>query len=178
MGLEGSWNSSGLLIRPAEPPDALAVAGVHVRAWRAAYRGLMPEAYLNGMRPEDRAVKYHFAATDPQKPQTLLAIELRTIVGFVTTAPTRDAELGDLGEVCALYVDPVFWGRGFGAALISAACTRLVEQGYRRACLWVLEGNERADRFYRKGGWLPDGHRRTDTVWDIKVNELRYRRDL
>jgi hypothetical protein len=42
----------------------------------------------------------------------------------------------------------------------------------------MLEGNARADRFYRTHAWLPDGTRRTDTVWGITVNEVRYRRAL
>ena len=40
-------------LRPAVPDDAMAVARVHVRAWQAAYHGLMPEDYLAGLRPED-----------------------------------------------------------------------------------------------------------------------------
>lgn len=48
-------------IRPARPEDALPVAGVHVRSWQAGYRGLLPEAYLHSLRPEDRAGRYRFS---------------------------------------------------------------------------------------------------------------------
>ncbi len=44
--------------------------------------------------------------------------------------------------------------------------------------LWVLIGNDRAERFYAKDGWSPDGTRRTDTVWGIQVKDQRYRRML
>jgi hypothetical protein len=27
-------------------------------------------------------------------------------------------------------------------------------------------------------GWAPDGLRRTDTIWDVTVDEGRWRRDL
>ncbi|HEY1808803.1 MAG TPA: hypothetical protein VGG42_09585 [Acidobacteriaceae bacterium] len=40
-------------LRLAEPPDAMAAARVHVRSWQAAYRGLMPDAFLDQLRPED-----------------------------------------------------------------------------------------------------------------------------
>ncbi len=53
-----------MLLRPAEPADAMAVARVHVRSWQAAYRGLLPDAYLDGLRPEDRAARYDFATED------------------------------------------------------------------------------------------------------------------
>jgi hypothetical protein len=41
-------------VRPARPDDALPVAGVHVRSWQAAYRGLLPDDYLDGLRAEER----------------------------------------------------------------------------------------------------------------------------
>lgn len=165
-------------IRRAEPADVLAVARVHVRSWQVAFRGLLPDVYLDGLRAEERASKYDFASTDPRKPQTIVAIQFHTIVGFVTTALAHEAGVADLGALNALYVDPVFWGRGIGTTLIATARARLMEQGFSRACLWVLDGNARADRFYRNDGWLPDGVRRTETVWEITINETRYQRAL
>jgi hypothetical protein len=44
--------------------------------------------------------------------------------------------------------------------------------------LWVLVGNTRAERFYAKDGWTPDGTQRTDTVWGLQVNDQRLRRTL
>jgi len=41
-----------MLLRPAEPDDALAVARVHVRAWQAAYRTLLPDDYLINFAPK------------------------------------------------------------------------------------------------------------------------------
>ena len=167
-----------MLLRPAEPADALAVARVHVRSWQAAYRSLLPDDYLNQLRPEDRAPKYNFGGTDPAQPYTIVATVAEVIHGFATTAPARDLDVPGYGELFALYVDPDHWGRGIGVALVSAARARLVDQGFRDAVLWMLAGNIRAERFYRADHWTPDGNRRTDEVWAVKVNELRYRRDL
>jgi GNAT superfamily N-acetyltransferase len=168
----------GMFLRPAEPQDAMAVAVVHVRSWQAAYRTLLPDDYLDQLRPEDRAHSYDFAGLDPLKPRTLVAVEDGLIQGFATTAPSRDPDLGDYGELCALYVDPQQWGRGIGVALVSAARAQLVELGFRRAFLWVLAGNVRADRFYQMDGWTPDGVNRTGSVWAVTVNEVRYQRGL
>ena len=167
-----------MLLRPAIPQDAIAVARVHVRSWQVAYRTLLPDGYLDQLRPEDRASKYDFASTDPLKPYTLVAAEQDSILGFATTMQSHDAEPGSHGELLALYVDPDSWNRGIGVALIAAARARLVDLGLRQASLWVLKGNVRADRFYRADGWTPDGSFRTDTVWDIRVDEIRYRREL
>lgn len=169
---------SNMQIRPAKPGDEMAVARVHVRSWQVAYRTLLPDDYLNQLRPEDRADKYDFVSLDPAKPHTILADGNGVIHGFATTAPSRDQDLAGHAELYALYVDPEQWNRGIGAALVSAARDRLAALGFQNALLWVLAGNARAERFYQIDGWTPDGNRRTDTVWGITVNEARYLRDL
>jgi GNAT superfamily N-acetyltransferase len=167
-----------MLLRPAEPEDAIAVARVHVRSWQAAYRTLLPDDYLDQLRPEDRAQKYDFASLDPLKPWTIVAAEGGLIHGFATTGPSRDPDRTNHGELFALYVDPEQWGRGIGIALLSAARARLFSLGFRNAVLWVLAGNLRAERFYQIGGWAPDGTSRTVSVWGITVDEVRYQRGL
>lgn len=114
-----------VLLRPAEPDDAIAVAGVHVRSWRIAYRTLLPDDYLDQLRPEDRAQTYDFASVDPLAPRTIVAVEEPLINGFATTAPSRETDLPGQGELCALYVDPEQRGRGIGIALVSAARANL-----------------------------------------------------
>jgi GNAT superfamily N-acetyltransferase len=179
---------SSMLLRLAEPEDAMSVARVHVRSWQAAYRSLLPDDYLDQLRPEDRAQKYDFASSDALKPRTIVAVEEGLIQerliqggliqGFATTAPSRDPDLPDHGELYALYVDPEQWGQGIGAALVSAARAHLVGAGFRSAFLWVLAGNVRAERFYQIDRWAPDGLRRRDLVWGVTVDEVRYQRKL
>src|ERR1700742_2134958 len=173
-----------MLLRPAHPDDALAVARVHVRSWQAAYRSLLPDEYLDQLRPEDRAAGYDFSGLNQAMPQTIVACEegapgmQGAILGFASIMPSRDAALPHHGELCALYVDPAHWGHGIGLALLSAARNRLIERGFQNALLWILAGNQRADRFYRNDGWAPDGIRKTDTLWGVTVEELRYQRPL
>ncbi len=168
-----------VLLRPAEPADAMDVARVHVRAWQVAYRNLLPDGYLDGLKPEDRARRYTFGGTDPHEPMTTVAVDERgTIRGFVTTCAARDADVPGYGELAAIHVDPDWWGRGVGVALLASARVFLLDSGFRRAILWMLVGNVRAERFYAKDGWAPDGTQRTDTVWGVQVNDQRYRRSL
>lgn len=165
-------------LRRAEPNDAMEVARVHVRSWQVAYRNLMPDDYLDQLRPEDRADRYDFSNLDSHKPYTIVATESGKIRGFATTAPTRESNMPDYGELYALYVDPGHWGRGIGVALLSAARSRLLDLGFRNGLLWVLAGNARAERFYRKDHWTRDGLSRTEEVWGMKVSEILYRRQL
>jgi GNAT superfamily N-acetyltransferase len=167
-----------MFLRTAQPADAAAVATVHVRSWQLAYRGLLPDEYLEGLRPEDRAKRYTFGELNPQQPETIVAVERRAICGFATTGPCGDQDRRGTGEVLALYVDPDWWDRGIGRALIQEARARLTRQGFQEAGLWVLAGNARAERFYRIDGWTPDGSRRADEVGGLTVDEIRYRRSL
>lgn len=166
-----------LTLRDARPEDAAEVAIVHVRAWQVAYRGLLADDYLDGLRAEDRAARYTFHLVGPEHPATTVALEDGAIRGFVTTGPARGCA-PTVGEVYAINVDPGAWGRGVGRALMARARARLAGLGCTEALLWVLVGNERAERFYRADGWHADGQRRDDEVWGIRLNELRYRRRL
>ncbi len=64
-----------MLLRPAQPSDALAIARVHVRAWQHGYAGILPASYLNQLRPEDRAEKYDLSHADPSHPYTIVATD-------------------------------------------------------------------------------------------------------
>lgn len=174
----GGADTGSMLLRPAEPADAASVAGMHVRSWQVAYRGLLPDEYLDGLRPEDRAGRYTFGDLRPDRPATIVAVERGIIRGFATIGPSRDADRQGGGELHSLNVDPDGWGAGIGRALMEAARGGLVRWGFAEAGLWVLVGNERAERFYRLDGWVPDGSRREDEVGGVAVDEVRYRRSL
>lgn len=154
------------------------MARLHVRSWQTAYRGLIPDSYLDAMQPEDRAQYYGFDGRAPDGPTTLLAVEAEEIRGFATVGPSRDADRPDAGELRALYVDPLGWDRGIGRALIAAARDELLRRGFTDATLWVLAGNARAKRFYRLDGWTPDGARRPEQIGTATVEEIRYERAL
>lgn len=167
-----------MLLRPAEPRDAMNVARVHVRSWQAGYRGLLPDEYLDQLRAEDRAGRYDFSSREPDKPYTVVAVGTDRICGFATTMPARDTDAHGCCELAALYVDPDDWGCGIGAALVAAARARLVECGLSEAILWMLAGNARAMRFYERDGWAADGAQKTEPIWGITVQSQRYRRSL
>ena len=180
-----------MLLRPAQPSDALAIARVHVRAWQHGYAGILPASYLNQLRPEDRAAKYDLSHADPSNPYTIIATDADIIsptetsghiegkiLGFATTRPSQEPDLPHHGELTALYVDPDSWGRGIGVALVSAARAHLVSLSLRHAYLFTLVDNLRAQHFYKSDQWTPDGLTRTDTVWGAAVHVLRFQRNL
>lgn len=167
-----------LSVRRARPEDAADVAAVHIRSWQVAYRGLLPDDYLDNLRPEDRMARYTFGATDPLALSTIVALEDGVIRGFATTGRSRDADTPDAGELFALYLDPDAFGLGIGRRLMTEARARLTGLGVTEAVLWLFVGNERARRFYDIDGWRPDGTERREEIWGAVVDEIRFRRPL
>ncbi|MDE3202073.1 MAG: GNAT family N-acetyltransferase [Acidobacteriota bacterium] len=165
-------------IRVAVPEDALRVAKVHIRTWQIAYRDLLPEAFLDGLNIEERAKRYTFGNLDVHNPQTFLALEGKQVLGFATVGKGRDDDLPGQGELLALYVDPDWWNKGIGLALIETARLRLRLLGYTQAYLWMLKGNERARRFYERDGWQIDGAERANQSFDVSIEERRMVRAL
>lgn len=167
-------------IRRAEAADALGVATVHVRSWQAAYLGLLPDPYLDQLDVEQRRVGWARSIEEAEWPRTgtLVATEANAnVVGFAHVGPARDddLDLSVIGEVAAIYVVPGAWGSGVGRRLMAAALNVLRDAAFDAAILWVLEGNERARRFYEIGGWQVDGATKDVVIADMSLAEVRYR---
>jgi L-amino acid N-acyltransferase YncA len=164
-------------VRRATLRDAPAIGRVHVRAWQAAYRGQLPDGYLDGPRPEERAASWERGLRrEHDQDPVLVAEDNGHVVGFALVGPAQDPE--GAGQLYAINVDLDHWGTGAGKALLAAAQAELVRLSYTEAVLWVLPGNARARRFYEVAGWADDGTQRTGEAWGIVFTEVRYRRRL
>jgi ribosomal protein S18 acetylase RimI-like enzyme len=162
-------------VRPATVADAPAMGRLHVRAWRAAYRGQMPDGYLDGLRAEERAAGWE-RALGRERPRGAILVAERAgeVVGFANLGPAEDPQ--GAGELYAIDVDPAHWGTGAGRALLEAAQAELARLGFAETVLWVLPANARARRFYELAGWAVDGTERTVDVLGVVVPEVRYHR--
>jgi ribosomal protein S18 acetylase RimI-like enzyme len=164
-----------ITVRRATAADAGAMGRAVVRAWQAAYRGHMPDDYLDGLRAEDRAAYWEAALRRDDLPGTVLVVERDgEVVGFAAVGPSPDPQ--GAGELYAINLDPDHWGAGAGRALLEAAQAELARLGFAETVLWVLPGNARARRFYEIAGWVADGSERTAEVFGVTVPEVRYRR--
>jgi ribosomal protein S18 acetylase RimI-like enzyme len=144
------------------PADARAIAEVHVRSWRAGYRGLMPDEVLDGLSVEDREEMWRqSAAADLDDGLLLVAERDGAVAGFCAVAtPSRDSDAPPgTAEIGAIYVDPQAWRSGTGRALMGEALGHLQSAGWAQVTLWVLEGNRQAIEFYSGFGFAADGAR-------------------
>ncbi len=150
-------------LRAARPADAVAIGAVHVAAWRSAYPGILPDAYLARLSVARQAAHYDAAIRGPGGVFVAVAsgTDLPTgntprIVGFTTVGRARGGviagrRLGE-GEIETLYVLDDWRERGVGRRLLRAAAEHLAGMGCRSAYLWVLRDNPSRWFYQRLGG--------------------------
>ncbi|MEV4757458.1 GNAT family N-acetyltransferase [Micromonospora sp. NPDC049559] len=167
-----------LTLRPAVAGDLPAVGALHQRSRVAAYRDLVPAEALAAISPESMG-RWWTERWPYERETHLLTVAERdgSLAGFTYVGPAETGE-PDVGELYAIHLDPLEQGRGVGRALMIDALATLHGRGWRHAVLWVLAGNERARRFYERGGWRPDGVERQGNIGPAVTRQLRYRRDL
>jgi len=150
-------------VREAVVADAPAIAVVQSDAWRKAYVGLLPDGFAEHADPGRRATDWSARLAHARSPQrTFVAVVDEAVAGFVSLGVWRGDPVPDpgTGELYALYVRSTYWRRGIGTALVDIGAQVQREDGFLRVRLWVVDGNDRALGFYRRHGWLDDGHRR------------------
>ncbi len=147
--------SATVALRRGRPADAPAIARVYVATWRAAYAGLVPDAYLVAMTEAGQARQWRALLGPGRGRETALVAETPgaggTIVGFGSCGPARPCGLAYRGEVYTLYVDGDWQNRGIGRALLEGLFEALRDQDLPNAVIWVLAANP-SRFFYRALG--------------------------
>ena len=175
----GPGPADRLGIRLARPADAEAWVNTHVESLCSTYAELMPaefcrhhrslipqliiertaqfaEQHRPGAEPATRA----WIAEDDHGPLAIAAAgrggtEWELARGF----PPASTDL----ELHKLYALPRALGRGVGQAMLDTVI------GQQPAYLWVMAGNPRAEAFYRRNGFVPDGlESRGGPTWHYK----------
>lgn len=166
-------------VRPVVVADIPAVARLHVAVWQAAYRGLLPDAFLDAISVERREAMWRRTVEALDSP-ALVAEYAGSIAGFLLGGPARDEDVAQklTGEIYAIYVAPACWNTGAGAQLMRKGLAILYEQGYQEVTLWVLRANERARHFYEHMGFQTDGGAKVDERFGVTFDEIRYRRSM
>lgn len=163
-------------IRRAGLEDAATLGKLHSLGWRAAYQGIMPDAFLAGFTPEKRAAFFTRILPATANEHYLLFRD-DIPIGMLAIGPSDDPCPNEppWGEVHALYLLPEAWGQGIGRKAMDFALRRLHALGYGDTTLTVLSDNHRALRFYRRYGFLADGAEEPFEVGGISLMERRYR---
>lgn len=119
----------------------------------------MSDAFLDDIRLEQWRARWSERLNSDQLPPVRVATRDGAIVGLcIVATPSRDDDTGeDVAEIVAMNVSPEAWRSGVGTALMTDALDRFRRDGWRVVSLWVVDGNDRAQKFYEQFGFEFDG---------------------
>ena len=158
-------------IRPVTLDDAEEYVDCHVACLTETYVDIMPPAFAELHRraaPEQvvrtrEAWRANAVEPAPRTSAWLARDGAGDVVGVVRSGPGTQAWEAALGappttvpyQLHHLYTRHRTHGSGLGRQLLHTALTD------QTTYLWILHGNARADRFYRRNGFAPDGDEMT-----------------
>jgi L-amino acid N-acyltransferase YncA len=169
-------NMDEVKVRSAEKKDAAQIAKIHVGTWQYAYRGQVPNAFLDSLSVEQRTTHWQDTLSrSEQMSQTFVAELNSRVIGFCSVGPCRDADMDkSTGELFAIYVDADFMNKGAGSDLEEVGLNYLKVQGYKKATLWVISSNEKTIKWYKNKGWEAEGKTKIDERDGFQLLEERY----
>lgn len=145
------------------------ISRVYEKSWKHAYRSIIPKTYLDSI-PEGNWAQH----ADTPGLYSLVLLEKEEIIGTSSYCSSRLPDRRGWGEIVSLYLLPEYMGMGYGKKLLQAALQSLLELGFSRVFLWVLEENKRAREFYERMGFCCDGKILEDRIGGKELREVRY----
>ena len=134
------------ILRPATADDVDAVTTLFHEGWHDVHPGRVPDGLTERRTREafHERVARRVAETD----ETTVAEVDGTVAGFVMVSAD---------EAEQVYVGRGFRGSGVASLLLTEAERQIADAGHEVAFLVVVRGNDRAQAFYAKQGWVDEG---------------------
>ncbi len=146
--------------RHATRDDIAPIALLHAESWRASYRGMLEDAYLDGPVFDDRRVVWTGRLSEPRETQLVIVAEQDAhIVGFACAYAHEDATWGSFLD--NIHTHPQRHGEGIGTGLVAEVvewCRSVA--GDCGLYLNVYGLNHKARRFYEHLGASDAGSER------------------
>ena len=165
-----------MIIRAAALRDAANVARLHIESWRSAYRGFLPDAFLDGPIFEERRKLWMSRMRAPAADRQLVlkAAADQGLLGFACVLLDADPSWGALLD--NLHVQPALKGQGIGRRLFDRSREWVdVAAPGAGVHLTVIEANVDARRFYdRLAGTIVE-RKIHEVIPGTRLAVLRYR---
>lgn len=155
------------------PADLERIGWVHSRSRQEAYAGLVPADALARVTPEQQVTVWLARIAGlPEQHAGFVVEHDGVVIGFAVALldPQSGAELN------AIHVLPEQHGTGAGQALMNVVMDTFCQWAIAEAHLHVIEGNDRAQAFYRRNGWRLCGPAGSHEVGGAAIPILEYRR--
>ena len=122
---------------------------MRVESWRTTYRGMIPQAYLDGMTVESSATLWdRTLAAGSARSQVFVAEDADGVLGFAAGVVLPEPKLGFDSELAAVYLRPAYHRLGLGSKLVGVTASALIAQQATGMVVWVIAGNKIARAFY------------------------------
>lgn len=155
---------AGFLIRKPCAGEERELAELHVKCWRQTYSRLLPPGYFSQDLVGQRLPMWqNIVATSAERP-VVVAERDGVLIGFALAGAPIHPDPPRPLQLYSLYLHADHHGSGAGQALIDAVI------GEQPAFLWVAEDNPRAQAFYARNRFRPDGVVLTE---DVGLTEVR-----
>ena len=142
-----------VVVRPALPADAPAIAQVRVESWRTTYRGMIPDAYLDAMKVEaSTALWQRVLEAAPNGTSVFVAADDAGVCGFAAGLMLAQRKFDLDAELSAIYLTPARQRAGVGRRLVAAVAAAQRRHGATGLLTWVIAGNRGARTFYERLG--------------------------
>lgn len=152
-------------VRKMTVDDIGKVRQIYISGWQNAFKGIVPQDYLDNLNLDDWA---------PPLEGAYILTDGKNVLGTSSIALARDKALAGWGEIISVFLLPELIGQGYGHLLFEDVKAKLVELGYDKIYLMVFEDNTRARKFYEKHGFSWNHERTFLNVGGKDLPELRY----
>lgn len=170
-----TFRNGSVVLRSADASDCAAIAGLHTASWRHAYRGILPDSYLDGAIAQERLELWKERLSPPGRDRRLVLLAERSsdLAGFVCILLDAESEWGACLD--NLHVRPDSHRRGLGRLLFAEAARWLMskEPGWPLH-LWVFEANRASRGFYDRLGGQVVTRRIKSMPGGADIASLRY----
>ncbi|MBF0815003.1 GNAT family N-acetyltransferase [Microbacterium paludicola] len=149
-----------VVVRAARPEDARAMARVHALAWQETYRGLMRDEVLDAPDAVERRERMWtnvLTRIGGSGQRAAVADRDGAVVGIALAGPPEGDDAPQARQLYLIYLLAAEHGSGVGGPLLEAVLAPT-----EGAFLWVADPNPRAQAFYRRHGFTPDGRSEVD----------------
>ena len=109
----------------APSDDRREISRIYEESWKAAYRGIVPQDYLDGIQEGRWAQRLDIPGWS-----VMVCTEKGEYIGTSSFCRSRYEQYPDAGEVISIYLKPAYWGKGYGRKLLKAVTDELESRGF------------------------------------------------
>ncbi|GHA52547.1 GNAT family N-acetyltransferase [Photobacterium aphoticum] len=166
-----------LRVRKAVLDDVNNIAHIHVKSWAYAYKGLMPDSFIESYTLEKRQTLWS-NIIGRNLADVLVVDGEAGLAGFLCFGQPKTLKGTDVYELSSIYIDPANVRQGIGQALYNECERMLRTLKAQRVTLWALDSNERALHFYTQQGFIPTGEISKECANDVILHDIELAKDL